>query len=162
MPVAHWRARPPFSSIPRGTGRRARHAHWGRCLVELPTDGSRARLLFIWPANGGSWRHLWASFSTRGLVPRRAHGTSHISSPSGCVATIFPNPCRLRKNASTAGQKRPFITGSIFGSPWRSSCGAIRRQCFSDCDKRRAISASQGYRPWCLRVGAFVWCSVIT
>jgi hypothetical protein len=28
--------------------------------------------------------------------------------------------------------------------PWRSSCDAIRRQCFSDCDKRLAISASQG------------------
>jgi len=50
----------------------------------------------------------------------------------------LPNPCRLRKNASTAGQKRPFIIGSIFGSPWRSSCGAMRRQC--------SVARAQGLR----------------
>jgi hypothetical protein len=87
-------------------------------------------------------------------VPRPVHATSHRSSPSGCQAAILPNPCRLRKNASTAGQNRPFIIGSIFGSPWRSNSGAICHQRFGDCDKRRATLT--GVRPSATTASNFV------
>jgi len=71
-------------------------------------------------------------------------------------------PYRALKKATTAGQKRPPMRGSIFGKPSRSSWRTIPRQRFSDCDNRRAISASQGKRPWRLRVGGSAELSRIT